>query len=136
MTDSAAALARRRILRAAETLAEADILLERARWRGALNRVYYAAFYAARALLATRGLDAAKHSGTIALFQQHFVKAGEVPPDTARALVRAFDKRQATDYADFVDPDPQDVRELRDAVATFVAYCTRRVEVAIAGEGA
>lgn len=32
-------------------------------WRGAINRLYYAGFYAAKALLAVRNLDTSKHSG-------------------------------------------------------------------------
>jgi hypothetical protein len=40
-----------------------------------------AAFHAARALLATCGLDSRRHSGIIGMFQQHFVKTGIVPAD-------------------------------------------------------
>jgi uncharacterized protein (UPF0332 family) len=49
-----AALARHRMAQAQETLAEADQLLASQGLRGAVNRLYYATFYAARALLATR----------------------------------------------------------------------------------
>mgnify|MGYP000481935701 CR=1 FL=1 len=34
----------------------------------AVNRAYYAIFYAANALLATKGLERSKHSGAIAAF--------------------------------------------------------------------
>ncbi len=56
-----------------------------------------AAFYAARAILATLGLDSPKHSGVIALFNRHFVKSQLVPTDAARVLVRSFEKRLQTD---------------------------------------
>ena len=62
------ALAQHRIARAHGALQEADLLIEQQHFSGALNRVYYAAFYAARALLATRNLDSSRHSGVIALF--------------------------------------------------------------------
>jgi HEPN domain len=71
-----------------------------------VNRLYYAAFYAARALLATRDVDAARHSGLITVFQQHFVKTGLVPAETGKVLARAFEKRQASDYGDFATIDP------------------------------
>ena len=58
-------IARHRIHLARTTIDEADVLIAARRWRGALNRLYYAAFYAARALLATRDLDSARHSGVI-----------------------------------------------------------------------
>ncbi|MBI1875185.1 MAG: HEPN domain-containing protein [Acidobacteria bacterium] len=103
-------LAQLRIDRAIEALREADLLIADQRWRGAINRLYYAAFHAAKALLAVRNLDTSKHSGTIALFQQHFVKTELVPTDLARGLSRAFDKRQLTDYADSSDPGHDDVR--------------------------
>jgi len=71
-----AALARHRLAQAHETLAEANQLLASQAFRGAVNRLYYAAFYAARALLALREVDAARHGGLISLFQQHFIKTG------------------------------------------------------------
>jgi uncharacterized protein (UPF0332 family) len=57
-------IARARMQRAREALGEADLLIGALRWRGALNRLYYAAFYAARAVLATRDLDSSRHSGS------------------------------------------------------------------------
>lgn len=43
-------LVRYRILQAHETLQEAEILVREGFWRGAVNRAYYAMFYAALAL--------------------------------------------------------------------------------------
>src|SRR5205809_5582997 len=99
--------------RARATFDDADALIEGKRWRGALNRLYYAAFYAARALLATRDLDSARHSGVIALFQQHFVKTDVVPRAIAKTLARSFETRQTSDYADVADLQEGDVRQLR-----------------------
>ena len=117
------ALARHRIQRAQAALREADLLLEQQHLNGALNRIYYAAFYAARALLATRRLDSSRHSGVIALFQEHFVRTGLVPTDAARALPRAFEKRQTSDYGDFSEPSKEEVLSLRDQVGAFVQMC-------------
>lgn len=121
-------IARRRMQRARESLAEADLLAAAQRWRGALNRLYYAAFYAARAVLAIRDLDSSRHSGAIALFQQHFVKTGAVPPDVARALPRAFESRQSSDYADTADPTEDEVRVLRTDIEAFIDACAHLVE--------
>jgi uncharacterized protein (UPF0332 family) len=125
VTDPVAAIARRRLERARNTLREADTLIENQHWPGAVNRLYYAAFYAARALLATHGVEASKHSGTIALFQRHFVKAGVVPPDIARVLQRSFDERQAADYGDLPEAAPAHVLDLRDGVHGFLSFCER-----------
>jgi uncharacterized protein (UPF0332 family) len=45
-------------------------------YSSAINRAYYAIFYAANALLSTQGLARGKHSGVIAAFRERFVKPG------------------------------------------------------------
>ena len=121
--NPADALARHRISRAHAALREADLLIDEQHYGGALNRVYYAAFYAARALLATRTLDSSRHSGVIALFQEHFVRTKLISEDVARALPRAFEKRQTSDYGDFSDPSKEELLSLREQVRGFVASC-------------
>lgn len=118
------ALASHRLARAREALAEADLLISATRWNGALNRLYYALFYAARALLALKRIDSSRHSGVIALFQEHFVKPGSVPADIARALPQAFARRQRTDYGDFAEAQQADVQTLRGDVERFVDTCS------------
>lgn len=125
MKEELRALARHRLERAGEALGEGDQLLGAGSPRGAMNRFYYAAFYAARALLATREVDSSKHSGVIALFQRHFVKTGLVDPGTAQILARAFAKRQMTDYADFATVTSEEAVEMRGAVEEFIRECDR-----------
>ncbi len=108
MKPEAVTLARHRLQRARATLNEGDLLREAKAADGAINRYYYAAFYAARALLATRELDSPRHSGVIALFNRHFVKSQVVSPDVARVLVRSFEKRLQSDYADFARTTAED----------------------------
>lgn len=133
MKPELAALARHRMAQARETLAEADQLLASQAFRGAVNRLYYAAFYAARALLATRDMDAARHTGLITLFQQHFVKTGLVPAETGKVLARAFEKRQNSDYGDFATIDPADAQDLSRAVHAFVPACGELLQRLVAG---
>lgn len=64
----------------------------------AVNRAYYAIFYAANALLATQGLERSKHSGVIAAFRQHFVKTGIVDTVFSRIYGEAMEQRHAGDY--------------------------------------
>ena len=64
-------------------------------------RSYYAIFTAARALLATKRLDSTKHSGVIALFNQHFVKEGIVDRQASKLIERAKLYREQADYSDF-----------------------------------
>jgi uncharacterized protein (UPF0332 family) len=122
------ALAQHRIAPAHAALHEADLLIEQQLFSGALNRVYYAAFYAARALLATRSLDSSRPSSVIGLFQEHFVRTGLAPTETARALPRAFEKRQTSDCWDFSEPPSDEVLSLRSQVQAFVGACEKGVQ--------
>ncbi|MFN3466456.1 MAG: HEPN domain-containing protein [Candidatus Brocadiales bacterium] len=74
-------LVRYRMGQAHERLKAAEALLSQGLYTDSVTRSYYAMFTAARALLATKGLDSAKHSGVISLFNQHFVKTGVVEKD-------------------------------------------------------
>ena len=64
----------------------------------AINRAYYAIFYAANGLLATQGLGRSKHSGVIAAFRQHFVKTGHIEVEYSRIYERVMDDRHVSDY--------------------------------------
>lgn len=63
-------LAMYRLESAEERLKAARLLLEKQMYADSASRVYYAVFQAARAALATKGLDSRKHSGIIGLFNQ------------------------------------------------------------------
>jgi uncharacterized protein (UPF0332 family) len=64
----------------------ASELLDKGYYDVAASRAYYAAFYAASALLLSEGLDTSKHSGVIALIHQHFVKSGKLNKEQGRNL--------------------------------------------------
>lgn len=106
MTPEAAELVRYRLARATESIAEAKLLLTNGHTRTAVNRVYYACFYATSALLLAEGHSSPKHSGVRALFDQHWIVAGRLPKDMGRFYRRLFDSRQKSDYADLVTFDP------------------------------
>jgi uncharacterized protein (UPF0332 family) len=101
---------------AEETLREARILANEKTERGAINRAYYAMFYAVLALLATKGLGSSKHSGAISLFDREFVKQGDFPKELSRSLHLAFDHRQQADYGELSRIDEFTVtRSIEDA---------------------
>ena len=123
MSPEANVIARHRLERADAACRDGDLLAEQHSYGGAANRYYYAAFHAARALLATRNVDSARHAGVIALFQQHFVKSGDFPADVARALPRSFEKRLSSDYSDFVDISADEIDRVRTEVHAFIDAC-------------
>jgi len=78
-----------RLENAREKLDAAKDLLDNKHYKDSVSRSYYAIFTAARALLATKKLDSAKHSGVISLFNQHFVKNGLICKEASKWLERA-----------------------------------------------
>ena len=114
-------LLRYRMEQAHETLREAEILLNESALRGAINRAYYAMFYALLALLATKRLGTSKHSGALALFDREFVKTGVFPREFSRSLHLAFDRRQTHDYGEMTQVNRQIAEETLMDAQTFVA---------------
>src|SRR5205823_6315001 len=58
-------LATARMAKAEDAMRDGVFLLEKGSLSAAINRFYYASFYAARALLATRDRDSKSHAGII-----------------------------------------------------------------------
>jgi uncharacterized protein (UPF0332 family) len=84
--------------RADTNLQVAKELLDKGYYDVSASRAYYAAFYAASALLLNEGIDTSKHSGVIALFHQHFVKSGKLSKEQGRNLNWLFELRSVGDY--------------------------------------
>ncbi len=82
----------------------------------AVNRAYYAIFYAANAMLRTKGVSRSKHSGVIAAFRQQFVKPGLLEVEYSDIYGRVMDNRQVSDYDVEVPTAPKVAADdLRDA---------------------
>ena len=105
-------LVRYRLTRARETYNEVGILVKNELWNTAVNRLYYACFYAVIALFADQDIDAQSHSGVRQMFGLHFIRTGRIEPELGRFLARLYDLRQTGDYDDFIDFDREKVVEL------------------------
>ena len=79
-----------RLEQASEALTAADLNASNGLLRSAVNRAYYAMFYAVLALMASRLSETSRHSGAISLFDQWYVKPGLMPTDFSRWLHEAF----------------------------------------------
>jgi uncharacterized protein (UPF0332 family) len=110
MNEELSALIEYRIARAMETLDETRILASAGHWNTCVNRLYYACFYAVLALLIKNNLSSAKHSGVRSLFNRNFVKAGIFPKEIAVIYNSLFERRQESDYEDFVTFTENDVK--------------------------
>ncbi len=92
----------------------------------AVNRAYYAIFYAANALLATQGITRSKHSGVIAAFRQYFVRPGEIEAEYSDIYGRVMENRHVGDYEIELPIEPQvaadDLRDARRFVGRVERY--------------
>jgi len=109
-----------RMEQASDALQAARTLIDAGLPRDAVNRAYYAMFYAVLALLITRGLGPSSHSGSLTLFSREFVKTGLLSPEMAKLAQRAFDQRLEADYAEMVAFSTEDVEDTLAQAQTFV----------------
>lgn len=114
--------------RARETLASAKVLEDSHFYFGAINRLYYARFYAVTALLETQGLSSSKHSGVMSLFNRHFVKTGLVHTTLGEFYGDLFETRHEGNYTDFAEFTPNEILELYDTAASFIDAITLLIE--------
>ncbi len=120
MTDDILKLIEYRFSQAEETVTAAKELLANGHYKDSVNRSYYAMFYCALGLLASRKLGSSKHSGVLSLFSRHFVKTGLFSTEAARHLREAFELRQKCDYREFVEIETEQAEEVLRNAERFV----------------
>jgi uncharacterized protein (UPF0332 family) len=67
-----------RIKSAYKTYEAAKVLAETGFWNSAVNRLYYAVFYAVNALLVKNEIFTGSHTGMRSQFSLHFIKTGKL----------------------------------------------------------
>ena len=115
-------LVRYRLQKARETLDDARLLADADRWNPCVNRLYYACFYAVSALLVRDGLSASRHAGVRGLLNQHYVKPGKISRDLAQIYNDLFERRQESDYMDFISFEEEQVRPWIDKAQMFIEH--------------
>ncbi len=108
------------IEKAERSLEAAKVLLERGDYDFAVSRAYYAMFYCAKAMLFTKRITTRKHSSTISLFIEKFVKSGEFSEELASYLIDAYRKRQIGDYDVFIIPTRNEAKDLINKAEAFI----------------
>ncbi len=109
-----------RLQRSKETKAEVPTLIKLGYYNTAVNRIYYACFYAVNALLLKDGIAAKRHDGVRQMLGLHYVKTGMIPKELAKYYTDLFDRRQTGDYDDFLDYDKETVEELYKPANDFI----------------
>lgn len=118
--ESRIALIEYRLNRAQETIKEAELLSGEGFYNAAMNRLYYACFYAVLALLVSNNISATSHSGVKAMLGLHFVAKGVLPKEYGKTYSRLFEIRHSGDYDDFAYCDKELTDEYTPKAIAFI----------------
>ena len=126
--ETRAAIVGYRLERAYNTLGEADLLYGNGYFNTAINRLYYACYYAAVALLLSRGIETATHNGVKTRLSMHFVRNGKLSIEHSTTFGLLFDKRHSSDYSDFAYCDAALVEMLRPRAEAFIDAVSKLIK--------
>jgi uncharacterized protein (UPF0332 family) len=109
-----------RFRRAEESYEDALIMVEKERWNTAMNRLYYACFYAVIALLLQKNVATKSHDGTRRQFGFLVVEEELVEKKLGKLYTKLFNARHKGDYGDLFDFDEVTVNPLVPQVREFL----------------
>jgi len=95
-------------------------LAERGYYDFVASRAYYAAFYAATAVLLCEELEFSKRSGVIAFIHREFVKTGRLDKGHGKNLNWLFELRGIGDYGATVHVTQRDAERAIEVAEEFV----------------
>lgn len=110
------------------TLGEARLMLDNNYWNGAVNRMYYASFYAVTALLIQHEIKAQTYSGVRQMLSLHFVKTGKLATSNMRFYSDLFAARQDGDYDDFIYFDEEVTKQMYSMTVDFIETIDKLID--------
>lgn len=119
-SDERKAIIAYRRQKAGKSIQEANDVAGLGHWNLVANRLYYACYYMASALLIDKGFVARSHGGVIHLIGLHFVTTGRLERKYGRLLSRLFEMRQAGDYDDMFDFTKEEVIPYIEMTQEFI----------------
>lgn len=106
--------------RAREALQAARVLSDAGLFDAAASRAYYAAFYAATALLLYEGRGFRKHTGVLGAIHQHFVRTGRLDQRWGKTINRLFELRGIGDYGGLLHVPREEAENALEEATGFV----------------
>jgi uncharacterized protein (UPF0332 family) len=97
-----------RMSKAFEFLEDAKANFRDGRDKTSINRSYYAALNAARAILILEGANPETHEGVVTMLSLRFVRPGILPVDVVKNFKVLLSHRTDVDYGDFDTTDKAD----------------------------
>lgn len=118
--DDKKALVNYRIEKAYASFEEAKKVAEISLWNLAANRLYYALYHAASALLLNDGYTSHTHKGLMSQISLNYVKDGKILPEEGKLIRQMFNKRREGDYEDFEETTEEEIQEAMPKVKALV----------------
>lgn len=120
-------LSKYRVQESKDSLKVAAHCLQEGLYKDAINRSYYAAFYAIKAVLALGTIDFKRHKDVVAYFNKTFVATNIFPRELGRKLGTLKLLREKSDYDDFFLASQEQAKEqyetarlMLEAVETYL----------------
>ena len=110
-----------RLKKAWNVFAQIPVLIENKFYATAANRLYYACYYAATALLIKDGFKAHTHSGVKTLLGLHYIMENKIEKTHGKTYNHLFDLRQSGDYEDLFEVDESDIKPFLEPAEKFIA---------------
>ena len=114
------ALVTYRYQRANETIKEVPYLKQQGYYNTAINRLYYACYYAAIALLIKHGINPSTHAGVKQMIGMHFVATNRLSRESGRCFSLLLERRHSSDYDDFAYSSEEEIDELLPKAMAFI----------------
>ena len=114
--------------RGVESIEAAKNLLAEGFFDFSASRAYYAAFYAATAVLLNEGFEFKKHSGVIAAIHQKFIKVGKLDEKYGKNLNWLFELRGVGDYGVTLHIQKQEAEKAIKAAEDFLGAIKKIIE--------
>ena len=116
-----------RIDQAKETINVAKLCFENGHYKDAINRAYYAAFYAVKAVLALDNIDFKRHKDVIATFNRDYIASGMYEKEIGRLLSRLQKKRENSDCDDFYIASKEEAEDQIKFAEQIVMSITNKI---------
>lgn len=123
-------LSRYRIQEAKDSLKVAEHCLNEGLYKDSINRSYYTAFYAIKAVLALGTIDFKRHKDVVAYFNKEYVASGIFSRELGRKLGMLKQLREKSDYDDFYiaskDQAQEQFNTAKYTIETIEQYLTEQ----------
>ena len=109
--------------KSADALVSANLELKHGHIAFAVNRLYYACFYAFTAVLTRDRVSLGKHTAVRAALHRDYVLARSMPETYGRLFNRLFTDRHRGDYEPLTQFEQDTVKRQVKEVEQFIAWC-------------